>query len=131
MVYINSNINSNIRTDGLEVVDISGDHEDESETCAGVRSSGTLVPHHRSLTFTNFFPWENTGPNVSTYRRKETYRYHPPYELSPRLQAGSPSRRTIRSRSIIAAASSISAWHPLGPRPQEPLPLHDEWAHQC
>ena len=58
----------------LEVVDITTDHEaeSESETAAGVRPSGTLVPHHRSLTFTNSFPLENTGLSATTYRRKET-----------------------------------------------------------
>ena len=73
--------------DSLEGVDTNNDPSEESETCVGVRASGTLVPHHGSLTFTNFFPWENTGSIVPAYRRKATW--HHPYELSPRLQAGS------------------------------------------
>lgn len=74
MVYVNKGSNTRTAIDhDLEVVDISNDHEEESETCADVRAPGELVPHHGSLTFTNLFPLENTGPGFSTtYRRKET-----------------------------------------------------------
>jgi len=74
MVYVNKGSNTQTGTDhDLEVVDISNDHEEESETCADVRAPGKLVPHHGSLTFTNLFPLANTGPGFSTtYRRKET-----------------------------------------------------------
>ena len=64
---VNIKGDSNTRTHELEWVDMNNDPSEESETCVGVRASGTLVPHHGSLTFTNFFPLENTGSIVPIY----------------------------------------------------------------
>ena len=130
MVYVNKDSNTRTGTGHeLEAIDLTNDHEEGFEICADVRASGKLVPHHGSLTFTNLFPLENTGLGFST-----TYEtWHRPYKLSPRLKTGPGSRRAIRSRPLTAATAFIrvSAWRPLGPRPQEPLPLHDEWIHRC
>jgi hypothetical protein len=57
MVYVKNHSNTRTGTGhepDMEAIDISDDHEEGSQTCAGVRTSGTLVPHHESLTFTNF-----------------------------------------------------------------------------
>ena len=64
---VNVKSDSDTRTHELEGVDIDNDPSKESETWVGVRASGTLVPHHESLTFTNFFPLENTGSIVPVY----------------------------------------------------------------
>ena len=66
---VNVKSDSDTRTHELEGVDIDNDPSKASETCVGVRASasGTLVPHHESLTFTNFFPLENTGSIVPVY----------------------------------------------------------------
>ena len=67
MVYVKRDSKTRAGTGHeLEVVDLSNDHEEESETCADVRASGTLVPHHGSLTFTNMFYLEDTGLLFST-----------------------------------------------------------------
>ena len=90
MVYVKNHSNTRTGTGhepDMEAIDISNDHEEESQTCAGVRSSGTLV----------------RIPNIHTFLSFGKYRKYHLY-LQTERDVASPLR------TISASPSGVSEW---------------------